>query len=153
MMNCDRRTKHHRKQFLICLAAILLVLIPLTAFAGVLPERQTWAYMQSLGGISIGDPYREEGMWSLPISCDVSGSKKITVKPTLLNSALATAETEAAVEGNAIYVTIVTSMMSHNKGSLCKPAALGGLPNGDYSVFYRDPDGTRHALGSLSIRK
>ncbi len=135
------------------LAAALLLLCPLAAFAGILPERQSWDFMQSVGGISVGDPFREDGTWFLPVSCDVSGTRKVTVEPTRLNSALAAADVRIQVKGTAVYVTVVTTMVSHNRSSLCKPAALGNLPVGTYSVFYRDPDGTRHKLGRISIKQ
>ncbi len=134
------------------LAASLLVLSPLCAHAGVLPEQQTWESMQSLGGISIGTPSRENATWYLPISCDVSGTKPITVQPTRLNSALATADVKVEVKGSHVSVTVVTTMKSHNKSSLCRPAALGSLREGTYTVSYRDPDGTQHELGRIEIK-
>ncbi len=136
-----------------CLAAALVLLCPLAAPAGILPERQTWDFMHSVGGISIADPFREDGTWYLPVLCDVSGTRKVTVEPTRLNSALATADVRIQVKGMAVYVTVVTTMASHNQSSLCKPAALGNVPVGTYSVFYRDPDGTRHKLGKISIKQ
>ncbi len=136
-----------------CVAAVLLLLCPLAAFAGILPERQTWDFMQSVGGISIGDPFREDGMWYLPVLCDVSGTRKVTVGPTRMNSSLAAPDVRIQVKGSAVYVTVVTTMVSHNQSSLCKPASLGNLPAGTYSVFYRDPDGTRHKLGKVSIKQ
>ncbi len=134
------------------LAASLLVVSPLSVRAGVLPEQQTWELMQSLGGISIGTPYRENAIWYLPVSCDVSGRTKVTVQPTMLNSALAAGDVKVDVNGSAVSITVVTRMASHNKSPLCKPAALGSLREGTYSVSYRDPDGTQHELGRIELK-
>lgn len=135
------------------LTAVLLVLASLPASAGMQPERQTWAFMQTVGGISIGDPYQNDDRWFLPVLCDISGLKTITIKPVFLNSALAAAETVVTVEGNAISVTVTTSLRSHNPRSSCRPGELGRLPRGNYTVSYRDPDGTEHALGTISIKQ
>jgi hypothetical protein len=149
----DRHTRRSRRRFRNYLAALLLVLSPLAAFAGILPERQTWAFMQSVGGISIGSPYRDGTGFSVPLSCDVSGLKKITVQPAMLNSALAADDVDVVVTDRVIYLTVVTTPVSRNKSPLCKPALLGDLSSGEYQVIYRDPDGTEHELGTILIRK
>ncbi len=152
MLQNDGRTTGSPRQLPHFFAAALLALWPLAASAGILPERQTWQFMQSVGGISIGEPYRDGATSYLPVSCDVSGQTKITAQPTTLNSSLATADVDVVISAGTIYVTVVTTMVSHNKSTLCKPALLGDLPGGEYRVFYRDPDGTEHALGRIAIK-
>lgn len=47
-----------------------------------------WAFIQSVGGIRLGDPYFKDSMRWVPIFVDVSGAQTITVTPTLRNTGL-----------------------------------------------------------------
>lgn len=48
----------------------------------------SWEFIQSVGGIRLGDPYTKDGRDWVPIIVDVSGSQAITTTPTLTNTGL-----------------------------------------------------------------
>lgn len=108
----------------------------LFAFSAI-AEPRAWSFVQTVGGVAIGIPVKNENGWLLPVRSDVSGLQTITVKPTTLNSGLACQRTEAIVEGKSIYLTIITGVASSGSSSLCPAASLGQLSAGKYSVLYR----------------
>jgi hypothetical protein len=57
-------------------------------------ERVDWEFIQSAGGISIGNPYidRASNFLVIPINQDFSGNRTITIAPTLRNSGLLCAQ-------------------------------------------------------------
>ncbi len=66
------------------------------------------------------------------------------------NSAIVPYRAPAAVSGREISFTVITSVPGD--GAAAAPAlVLPGLAPGEYAVVYRDPDGTRHALGRLTV--
>jgi len=40
-----------------------------------------WAFVQSVGGIAVGQPIRNAGQWILPVRANVSGVEAITTQP------------------------------------------------------------------------
>jgi hypothetical protein len=85
--------------------AALLLILPMVAFGG----EQPWAFVQSIGGLTLGAPTRIAHGWALPVNVNVSGLEALTRKPTMLNSALICDSTNVAVNGNLIYLTISTA--------------------------------------------
>lgn len=126
---------------------LLTTLTPLQAFA----RSESWQFVQSVGGIAIDAPKKELAGWVIPVRADVSGLSTITVKPTLLNSALICVRTEAAIEGQAIYITVVTGLVRSGLSPLCPPAQLGKISTGKYRVLYRGPDEKPIELSEVKI--
>ena len=56
--------------------------------AGCVNDQKDWKFIQDIGGMSVGNPYKNSDGIVLPINCDVSGLRTITRKPTILNSDL-----------------------------------------------------------------
>lgn len=112
-----------------------------------------WPFIQSVGGIALGPPQRDRrGHAILPIRCDVSGTQKITQRPTHLNSALVCEAPVVRIRHGTIFLTIRTTVADNPKlSSRCPAADLGALVAGRYSVIYRSPDGTSHPIGSIEI--
>jgi hypothetical protein len=134
------------------LAILVLFSSPLLGHATLLGTEQTWDFMQSVGGISLGTPEKKGNRWFLPLLCDVSGLKEFTVKPTLLNFALVWNDTEAEVADQEILVTIETGVVNlSGKSTACGAAELGYVKLGKYRVIYRDPDGSKHLVGEVEI--
>jgi hypothetical protein len=51
------------------------------------PHVATWEFMQSVGGIAIGQPEKiDDSAWVLPIRCDVSGLTTVTREPKVMHS-------------------------------------------------------------------
>ncbi len=114
-------------------------------------DPQPWSFVQSVGGISIGKPFRNENDWVLPVDGDVSGLHTITVKPTAINSGIACRKTAAKIYENKIYLTIITYLGGKGRFAQCPPAFLGKLHEGKYDVFYSGPDESLVFIGEVSI--
>ncbi len=114
-------------------------------------EQKSWAFVQSVGGFSIGVPFQNQHGWILPVHGDVSGLQTITVKPSTLNSGLSCHSTKAVIEGNAIFLTVITSVAGGGRNSACPPALLGQPSAGKYAVFYRASNEPAIPLGEVFI--
>lgn len=135
-------------------AVFLSLLIPACAFGMLIGRGLSWGFMQSVGGITVGAPRYQKGVWSLPVACDVSGHTRISTKPTRLNPGAVWAGTMIEVEKDRIYLTIDTSPPPPGKANtVCGPANLGRPKPGRYSVIYRDPDGTQHAIRAIELKR
>lgn len=112
-----------------------------------------WQFIQSVGGIAVGPPQRDQrGHVMLPVRCDVSGTQRITRRPTHINSALVCETPVVRIRDGTIFLTIRTTVAGNPKlSSRCPTADLGALAPGRYSVIYRSPGGTNHPLGSIDI--
>src|SRR5688572_29394296 len=130
---------------------LALVLLMLTGCTGLVPRERPWAFVASVGGIAVDNPVRTPKGLILPIRADVSGLEAISVKPTTLNSIMACSKTRAEVEGNNIYVTIATTLLRQRGSSRCPDAKLSGLPNGNYTVFYRSAAADDVRLGEVRV--
>jgi len=126
---------------------IALALFACSAFA----DQRSWLFVQSVGGIEVGAPQQSETGWVLPVRVDVSGLRTITVKPTTLNSGLSCERIEATIEGNAIFLTIHTSVAGGGRSSACPSPRIGRLHAGTYSVFYRSSNEKPVAIGKVSF--
>ena len=116
-------------------------------------QTRGWNFVQSIGGIAVGTPARNTtGGVSLPIDCDVSGLRTVSVTPSRVNSGIACDPPLARADGQRILVTLNTSPATKkHHDSRCPAADLGPIPAGEYSVLYRDPQGSEHPLGSVQI--
>lgn len=135
-------------KFITSLIFFLTATFAFSGIAGVFTkETQDWKFIQSVGGmrVSLKDS-------SLVVECDVSGVKQVTVKPTMVNSALGVRELKHKRDGNTIYLTLVTSLIEKGITRSPKPVDLSAYPAGEYSVQYLDQDGTKHALGKITLK-
>ena len=131
-----------------------LILLLSTTFAfsdvaGLLTkDRRDWKFVQSVGGMKVSMKDT-----TLVVDCDVSGTKKVTVKPTMVNSALGVRELKHKRDGNTISLTLVTSVIGKGISTSPKPIDLAAYPDGEYSIEYLDPDGTKHGLGKVTLQR
>jgi len=123
----------------------------LCAASAVAATPQPWAFVVSVGGITVGDPAQAKGVWTLPVQADVSGLETFTSKPTVLNSALVCSSVVAKTMDNSIYLTIHTDLADANKSARCPAAALGSIPSGPYRVFYKGPRDAPVLLRSVQV--
>jgi hypothetical protein len=121
------------------------------AMGFLMARDENWAFVQSVGGISIGEPVREGSGWILPVRADLSGFSKITVQPTAHNSGMACRETRATVTRNTILLVVVSTVAGDGREARCPPAHLGALTPGTYSVAYGAAPESAVALGSVVI--
>jgi hypothetical protein len=119
---------------------------------GCVDEYRDWAFVQSVGGLAIGTPYRTPDGILLPISVNVSGTKAITTKPTTMNSALALKEIVVRRQGNTISLGLVTTLFSdkHSRTSVTN-ISLGQLGPGNYTIIYAEPKGGHINIGTIEV--
>jgi hypothetical protein len=118
--------------------------------SSIFSTARDWQFVQSVGGLSIGIPYRNDRKHViLPIRCYTSG-KQITIHPTTGYSGLAFDFPMVHIHSTNVFITVCTVLPGKRDAS-CPPADLGKLAGGDYSVFYSSPDGNREPLGSIKV--
>ncbi len=121
--------------------------------AVITSEQRDWNFIQAVGGLAVGEPQKlENGNYRLPLSCDVSGLKRVTVKPTTLNSALAVRETAYAVRGQTIRLWIKTCVVDARHNSAAPDVVLKNIPPGHYQVQYRNRDGGVTDLREIELK-
>jgi hypothetical protein len=121
--------------------------------AVVTSEQRDWAFIQSVGGLAVGESQKQaDGTHRLPINCDVSGLKQVTIKPTLINSALAVRETCHAVRGQTIQLWIKTCVIDSRHSPAAPDVVLKNIPPGRYQVQYRNRDGSVMNLREIEIK-
>ena len=136
--------------------AMLSASISITSHAADPPfaQARSLAFLLERGGIRIDQPVRKNNQWYLPVICNVSGIKAISRPPQVIHSGLAWSESIARVGESEIDVSVITAMQgSRAPSALCGPASLQRITSGSYQVFYLDPDGTRHPLGAVDVRR
>ena len=129
-------------------AAVLGLVVALGMTSSpVSAQSRDWFFVQSVGGLAIGEPMKKDGTWYLPIRCNVAGIEAITTKPTALHSALA-CSTIVRFEDQAIVLSVSTGVGSSAK---CPPAKLGAIAKGRYKVFYSGSSAERIPIGEVNI--
>lgn len=141
------RTMHKKGRIILIGASLLLVAGIVLALGGCSAIMQHTSARQVplcyFGQISVGVPVVEQSSVVVPLT--------LSEAPPI-NSALAPYRIKAHISGNEIDMTIVTALVGD--GSLKKDQlVLSDVSPGDYTVFYRDPDGTRHKLSQITIPK
>ncbi|BCX48165.1 hypothetical protein HAHE_20730 [Haloferula helveola] len=133
--------------------ATSLILLLATAFAfasfpGLLTKQsRDWQFVQSVGGMKVSV---DEGK-VLTVDCDVSGLRKVTVKPTMINSGLAVGDVRHRRAGDRIQLTLTTRLIGEGATTTPGPLDLSKYPAGIYTVEYRDPDGALHEIGKVTL--
>jgi hypothetical protein len=112
---------------------------------------ESWKFMESVGGVAIGQPSRNPQGVYLPVRCDVSGLTEITKKPTTINSALSVKSIKTKIEEQKIYISVKTGLVSKNETCVCSGVDLGDIPAGNYEVVYYGSDREKHSLGSVIV--
>jgi hypothetical protein len=138
------------------IGAILLLtpmLMGCSSCVSLLTSRaQSWEMIQSVGGLRVDDPVRQpDGHVFLPVVCDVSGLVAITVKPTMMNSALVVRKVAVRRRAERIQLQVVTCLVDHRHTSLSTRVDLGVLNKGFYLVEYRNPNGITIFVRKIEI--
>jgi hypothetical protein len=109
-------------------------------------ERRDWAFIESVGGMKV-----KASNHRLDVTCDVSGTRRITREPTFVNSGIGVRKLDWTREGSVIRLTVVTSLMEKGMSCSCGSIDLSKLPAGSYAVEYLNPDKTTRSLGSITL--
>lgn len=131
---------------------LVLLLVSHSASSALLGKERGWQFIQSVGGITLGEPRHADNHWVLPVNCNVAGLKTYSTKPTAMNSGLACVSTSAHTEGHTIYLAIHTALTGMSgKSSDCGPANLGKLKPGKYKVVYKSGKASTIFIGEVNI--
>ena len=137
----------------------MLLLVPVlmgcaSCVSLVTSRGQSWEMIQSVGGLRVDNPVTHaDGTVSLPVVCNVSGLDTITVKPTMLNSALVVRKIAVRCRQDRIQIQVVTCVADNTHASVSTGASLGRMKPGPYLVEYLNPDGTTVRLREIEIRE
>ena len=137
---------------------LLAVAFPLCGCAGLISiftsDHRDWTFIQSVGGLFVGNPkHLESDNWYLPIDCDVSGIRTITIKPTTVNSALVVRKIKTKVKLNTVQIWVITSVADkQNISSSSTGVTLKGITEGSYKIEYLNPDGTTISIKTVEFK-
>ena len=130
----------------------LLLILLISSCTSATSQERSWSFIQSIGGIKIGQAYKDNDTYYLPIQVDVSGLQEITTKPTMLNSALMCSRTGHLIKDNEIHISIFTALINDTASKNCKAVPLINVKEGVYAVYYSTSIDGMHQLGTISIR-
>lgn len=129
--------------------AALLLLMPAVAFAG--PE--SWKSVQSTGGIVLGAPFHSTDGWLLGVRAKLTRLPPPKGQKDPPEGGLWCERTQAVVEGNNIYLTIISGVARGPIAAVCPSAKLGEIPAGNYKVFYRGPNEPPMPLKDITLAR
>lgn len=130
---------------------IVLGLSFVLSACSTLVQPVSWKYVQNVGGMAVGDPYRISDNWMLPVTVDVSGLQRVTSEPQVLDSSRICKDTYAKVKGDSIYLTIYTTFAAGEGSSNCPDSNLGHMLDGEYSVYYNGPENVPVFIGVVLV--
>jgi hypothetical protein len=142
------------KKIIFGVIAILILILGVLwiAFNVLFRESADWKFIQSVGGIRTEMPLETEDGFYLPVICDVSGYDSVTIKPTIINSAISCLKVKVKIDKNKIYLKVVTGIaISKNDDCICKAVNIGHLEFGTYEVYYVDKSTSEHKIGQFTI--
>ena len=123
-------------------ALALIALVTTSGHAGLIglltSKHVDWAFIESVGGMKVALASDR----SLVVSCDVSGTKAITAKPTMINSGIGVRKLKCSRAGSTIRLSVVTSVVEKGMTSECGSVDLSSFSAGAYTVVYLNPDGS-----------
>jgi hypothetical protein len=142
-----------RKKFIIVFGVLtLLVLVLFVSFETLTRETEDWDFIQTVGGIKTETPLETEEGFYLPVKCNVSGLDSVTIKPTMLNSALSCLKIKSTINGNTIHLKVVAGFaMTKNFDCNCRAVRVGDLGSGNYIVYYGNKSSLEHPIGKFTI--
>lgn len=128
----------------------MLALLVLSISGCASAEHQSWDFIQKVGGLTVVGQDKNPS-W-LIIHGDISGLKEFSVKPTLLNSALAIKSVEAIVRDTKIQIYVVTTPASKMyPDTEIRGVGISGIKKGTYMVQYQNPDNSTIDLKEVTI--
>ena len=112
------------KSLLACLSVTFLALTSVSA-AQENNSVASWAFVESLGGLKVGTPVKEAEGWTLPVECDLTGLRKVSVDPTSMNSSLMIREQRWSIQSGQLRLQLLLKPSSYaTPESRCQPITL-----------------------------
>ena len=137
-MMTSRRSRIKVTSYFVALAALLTLPGCMSILRRATMEKRPLSYV---GQVSVGTPQVHKGRVVLPLN--------ITGGRWLGDSGTALYRIQSRVSAHTIEMTVCIALAGQEP--VPKELHLGRLPPGQYSLVYRDPDGTRHPLGRVQI--
>jgi len=103
-------------------------------------EAQPLSYV---GQVQFGQVALEEGRMTVPLTY-VGGH-------WLKNSAIVPVDVQCRVADNEIEMTVLTAVHGGTRSGSGRRLEFPTTTKGKFKVYYRDPDGTRHPIGELTL--
>ena len=110
-----------------------------------------WSFVESVGGLAIEGASLNGSEWRLAVRVNVSGLERVTTRPTAVNSGLVCREMATRVRGSNIYLTVMVGVARDGYSVKCTEARLGPVKEGQYKIYYEDPNGELHSLGEIVL--
>jgi hypothetical protein len=105
----------------------------------------TWEYVNdALGGMQLGAPRSAGGGMILPVNFFIR-------QPVAVDSAAMVKDIRATVRGDEIEVAVFACLADNHTPWKSEVSIPGARPV-RYTVWYLDPDGKRHAMGTLDLK-
>ena len=116
-------------------------------------EHLSLARLEELGGIRIGEAYRHKDLkWVLAVDCNVSGARKVTVRPTRRDPDQGVRRVSSRIEEGRIYIWVLSAPPRQGEPDPeCRGAFLGYPHAGRYEVWYLEPTGNEKLLGTAEV--
>lgn len=132
--------------------ALLLFPLTLAPAATAVANPADWQFIESVGGMKVGEPQRQEsGDWLLPLECDLTGLRRISTDPSILNSTQVIEQARWHIVDNQLRVTLLLKPSSYaTDAARCTPLLLQGVKPGEYEAVYLDGE-QRHPLGKFTL--
>lgn len=120
----------------------------------LLGTRLSWNDILDHGGLKVGEPTRAaNGVVRLPVDCDLSGTRTISVQPIEYNSALAVKKLHVKVNDHKVYLWIVATLKNNKyKSSSCTDVELGKLKKGEYEIYYETVPGPAKLVNRVWVK-
>lgn len=111
-----------------------------------------WDFIINTGGFSFEEPIINEGIYVLPVMYNISGLKKITTDPQLVNSALSIKGVNVKISDNNIYIYIVKTVISKKHPNIeLTEIPLGKIAKGKYNLIYSSNKKESIIIGTVNI--
>lgn len=100
----------------------------------------SWAFIESVGGMAPGQPRQaEHGGWIVPIECDLTGLRKISAPPTVLNSTQVIKELRWRLDGDRLLLQLLLKPSPYATAEArCPALTLKARAGRELDVFYAD---------------
>lgn len=133
----------------------LLSLLSLAATPAMAAESPaSWAFIESVGGMKIGKAEPAEGGgWVVPLECDLTGLRRISTDPTVLNSTQVIDQVQWRLQDKTLVVSLFLKPSSYaTDAARCGPLLVQGIKPGEYEAVYSD-GGQTVPLGSVTLSR
>ncbi len=105
-------------------------------------EAKPLAYV---GQVQLGEPKNEAGRVVVPLTYTGGDWRQ--------NSAIVPIDVDATVSDSEIDITVITSLANNDDANGGYRLILPEDSIGEYTVYYRDPDGARHHIGEVRLEE